>query len=94
MFTFAVAHAGVDLFIVLLSRESFKNMRIHPSKGSKSVSHICILHVDLWVNKSVPFTARGINKSNDLCGVKGHMLGRYVTFSRFHITRVTPYFTR
>ena len=47
MFTFAVAHAGVDLFIVLLSRESFKNMRIHPSKGSKSVSHICILYVDL-----------------------------------------------
>ena len=60
------AHTVVALFIALLSRESFKNMRIYTSKRSKSVSDIFIPHVDSRVNNSLP--VHQIKKSKDVCG--------------------------
>lgn len=66
-------------------------MRMLTSKHSNSVCHIYIVHVNLWVNKSVPFTDK---ISWITFAVRwGHMLCLYVTFPRFHITRVMPFWT-
>ena len=76
-----VAHTVEAVFIVLVSRESFKYMIKYTLQTVANQFLISIYFTPCTLNKQLEWPLRS----------GGHMLRRYVTLPRFHITRVTSY---